>query len=111
MVHEAMQAAKKLENAGLNCAVIDPFTIKPLDVELIRKYAQDTGQVVVAENHNKNGGLVSAVEDAIVGIPLKFGYVAIEDEYGEVGPLDYLRERFDLTDDHIVREVLKLRKN
>ena len=35
----------------------------------------------------------------------KTGYVAIEDEFGEVGPQDYLRKRFDLTDDHIVRVV------
>ena len=31
--------------------------------------------------------------------------MAIEDEFGEVGPQDYLRTRFDLTDDHIVRVV------
>ena len=31
--------------------------------------------------------------------------MAIEDESGEVGPQDYLRTRFDLTDDHIVRVV------
>lgn len=108
MVHEAMQAAEKLAEQGIECAVIDPFTIKPLDVELIREYAEKCGKVVVAENHNKIGGLVSAVQDAIVGIPLKFGYVAIEDEFGEVGPQDYLRERYALTDDHIVEVVKNL---
>lgn len=108
MVHEAMQAAEKLSSQGIECSVIDPFTIKPLDKELICKYAEKTGKLVVAENHNKIGGLVSAVEDAIVGIPLKFGIVAIEDTYGEVGPQDYLREKFDLTDDHIVRVINNL---
>ncbi|MDO5329147.1 MAG: transketolase C-terminal domain-containing protein [Coriobacteriia bacterium] len=100
MVHEALQAANKLD---MSVAVIDPFTIKPLDVDLIREYAKKCGHVVVAENHNRIGGLTSAVSEAIVGIPCKFGYVAIEDEYGEVGPLDYLRERYDLTDEHIVK--------
>ena len=104
MVHEALQAAQKLEAEGISAAVIDPFTIKPLDAELIRTYAAKTGCVVTAENHNKIGGLYSAVKEVLDG-EAKTGYVAIEDEFGEVGPQDYLRERFDLTDDHIVRVV------
>ena len=108
MVHEAMQAAEKLSAEGIECTVIDPFTVKPLDVELIRKYAKDCGKIVVAENHNKIGGLVSAVEDAIVDLGCKFGYVAIEDEYGQVGPQDFLREEYKLTDDHIIEVVKSL---
>lgn len=108
MVHEALQASEKLAKEGIECAVIDPFTIKPLDTDLIKEYAKKCGRVVVAENHNKYGGLCSAVQEAVVGLPIKFGYVAIEDECGEVGPEDYLRERFDLTDDHIVRVVKSL---
>ena len=104
MVHEALQAAQKLEAEGISVAVIDPFTIKPLDTELIRNYAAKTGCVVTAENHNKIGGLYSAVKEILDG-EAKTGYVAIEDEFGEVGPQNYLRQRFDLTDDHIVRVV------
>ena len=104
MVHEAMQAAEKLALDGISAAVIDPFTVKPLDAELIREYAVKTGCVVTAENHNKIGGLYSAVKEVLDG-EAKVGYVAIEDEFGEVGPQDYLRTRFDLTDDHIVRVV------
>ena len=104
MVHEALQAAQKLEAEGISVAVVDPFTIKPLDAELIRNYAAKTGCVVTAENHNKIGGLYSAVKEILDG-EAKTGYVAIEDEFGEVGPQNYLRQRFDLTDDHIVRVV------
>lgn len=100
MVAEAMNVE--------DVTVIDPFTIKPLDVELIKEYAKKQGKVVVAENHNKIGGLVSAVAEAIVGIDCKFGCVAVEDEFGEVGPLDYLRERYDLTSEHIDRVVKEL---
>ncbi len=105
MVHEALQAAKKLAEEGIDVAVIDPFTIKPLDEELIRTYAEKTGKVVSAENHNRIGGLTSAVEHALIGMPVKFGYVAVEDEFGEVGPQDYLRTRYDLTDEHIVNVI------
>ena len=105
MVREALEAAKKLEAEGIEAAVIDPVTVKPLDVDLIRSWAEKTGAVVTCENHNRIGGLTSAVEDALIGMPLKFGHVAVEDTFGEVGPQDYLRERFDLTDEHICRLV------
>ena len=109
MVHEALQAAEALAKDGVEMTVIDPITIKPLDVDTIRKYAEETGLVVVAENHNHIGGLTSAVQEAVCGLALKFGYVAVEDVFGEVGPVDYLREKFDLTSDHIVKVVKGLK--
>ena len=108
MVHEALDAAKALAEEGIDAVVIDPVTVKPLDNALIRAYAEKTGAVVTAENHNKIGGMTSAVQNAICGLAVKFGYVAVEDVFGEVGPQDYLREQFDLTDTHIVREVKKV---
>lgn len=104
MVHEAMQAARMLATEGIQAAVIDPFTIKPLDEDLIRSYAAKTGCVVTAENHNKIGGLYSAVKELLDG-EASVSYVAVEDTFGEVGPQDYLRQRFDLTAEHIVRQV------
>jgi len=109
MVHEALQAAEALAKDGIEMTVMDPITIKPLDAETIRACAEKTGLVVVAENHNHIGGLTSAVQEAVCGLPLKFGYVAVEDVFGEVGPLDYLREKFDLTSDHIVKVVKGLK--
>ena len=105
MVHEALQAAEQLAAQGVEAAVIDPVTVKPLDEELIRRYAAACGVLVTAENHNRIGGLYSAVKECLDG-EAKVGYVAIEDEFGEVGPQDYLRQRFDLTAEHIVRQVL-----
>lgn len=112
MVQEALEAAKKLsEEDGFEVAVIDPVTVKPLDTKLIREWAKKTGLVVTAENHNRIGGLTSAVEDALIGMPLQFGHVAVEDCFGEVGPQDYLREKFALTDKHICRVIRELDNN
>ena len=108
MVHEAMQAANALEQSGVRAAVIDPVTVKPFDDALVRAWAEKTGAVVTAENHNKIGGLTSAVQSAICGLPVRFGYVAVEDTFGEVGPQTYLRERFALTDTHIVETVRRI---
>lgn len=108
MVAESLAAAAKLAEEGINVTVIDMFTIKPLDEELVVKYAKATGAVVVAENHNKIGGLYSAVADCLAAnCPTPAEYVAVEDEYGEVGPQDYLQERFGLTAAKIVEKVKK----
>ena len=104
MVHEALQAAEKLAAEGIEAAVIDPYTIKPLDADLIREWAVKTGAVITAENHNRIGGLYSAVKEILEG-EAKTGCVAVEDEFGEVGPQTYLRQRYDLTDERIVRTV------
>lgn len=106
MVHEALEAAKLLHEQGVEVSVIDPVTVKPLDEALVRAYAEKTGVVVTVENHNKIGGLTSAVQAAVCGLPIRFGYVAVEDVFGEVGPQPYLRERFALTAEHIVAETL-----
>ena len=57
MIHEALQAADVLERQGVSAAVVDLFTIKPLDADAVAAWAEKTGAVVVAENHNRFGGL------------------------------------------------------
>lgn len=108
MVGRALKAAEELEKKGISAAVIDMFTVKPLDEALVIEYAKKTGCVVTAENHNKIGGLTSAVSECLSeNCPVVMGHVAVEDEYAEVGPVDYLAERFGLTAEHIVEVVEK----
>lgn len=102
MVFEAMKAADRLAEEGIEAAVLDMFSIKPLDEEAVLRYTQNCGAVVIAENHNRIGGLVSAVKETLAGKTLApIEYVAVEDAFGEVGPLNYLQERFGLTADQI----------
>lgn len=111
MVEKAILAAAELSGTGVEVAVIDMFTIKPLDEELVAKYAASTGAIVTAENHNKIGGLYSAVSECVgKHCPVPVEYVAVEDVFGEVGPQDYLEERFGLTVPHIVQKVKKAMK-
>ena len=103
MVAKALAAAQSLAEQGIQATVIDMFTIKPLDRNLVLEYARKCGAVVTCENHNRVGGLFAAVSELLaVEAPTPVAYVAVEDEYGEVGPQDYLEERFGLTADHIV---------
>ncbi|MBQ1675048.1 MAG: transketolase family protein [Oscillospiraceae bacterium] len=114
MVHEAMQAALALEQEGISAAVVDLFTIKPLDADAVAAWAEKTGAVVTAENHNRIGGLCSAVSEVLAArCPTPMECVAVEDCFGEVGPQPYLQERFGLTAGHIrqaVHDVLARKK-
>ncbi len=106
MVHEAMKAAAILEAEGVSAAVLDMFSVKPLDEDAVARYAKACGAAVVTENHNKIGGLYSAVCETLARThPIPVGCVAVEDSFGEVGPVDYLQERFGLTAAHIVEEA------
>ena len=106
MTAKALEAADVLAKEGVSAAVIDMFTIKPLDEDLLISFAKKTGAVVTAENHNKIGGLYSACAAALAKqLPTPLECVAVEDEFGEVGPQDYLEERFGLTVSRIAQKA------
>lgn len=107
-VSEAMEAAQKLEQEGISARVLDMFTWKPLDEQAILDAVKDTGAIVTAENHNVVNGLGSAVSDFIVKNALApMEMVGVQDEFGEVGKLDYLSERFGLRAENIMQAVKK----
>ncbi|NLA53859.1 MAG: transketolase family protein [Clostridiales bacterium] len=111
MVHEALQAAIELEKKGISAEVLDMFTIKPLDEDALLASADKTRAVLATENHNKIGGLYAAVCETLSRrLPTPADYVAVNDEYGEVGPQDYLQERFGLTSQRIVEVAQRLIK-
>ena len=103
MVSESLAAAKILESQGIFARVVNIFTWKPIDKDLIEKCSVETGAIVTAENHNVVNGLSSAVSDVIVSktlVPLE--NVGIMDQFGEVGTEDYLIKRFNLLPENIV---------
>jgi len=109
MVAEALNAAYMLEERGISARVLDMFTLKPIDKEEIIKCAKETGAIVTAENHNIINGLGSAVAEVLVeNIPTPMERIGVKDLFGEVGPADYLKERFELTASDIVRKVEKV---
>jgi len=82
------------------------FTIKPIDLDCIVDSARKTGAIVTAENHNIIGGLGSAVAEVLVEhCPVPMGRVGARDEFGEVGPIDYLLERFSMTAETIAQKA------
>ena len=106
MVHEAMKAAASLEAQGTSCAVVDCFTVKPVDADAVEAWAKKCGAVVVAENANRHGGLYGMILEVLAErCPVPAACVAVEDEFGEVGTQAYLQERFGLTAAHVEEQV------
>lgn len=66
MVHRALEAAKALEQEGIDAEVIDPRTLVPLDMETIEKSVIKTGRVVVVHEAVKRGGYGGEIVSNIV---------------------------------------------
>ncbi len=104
MVAESMKAAKILSQKKISARVVDLYSIKPIDSEMICRCAKETGAIVTAENHNIIGGLGDAVlhELAINNIQTKVKMIGVNDSFGQVGPVDYLKTVYHLTAEDIV---------
>ena len=103
MVHEALKAASILHVEGVSARVVDMFTWKPIDTELVDNCARITGAFVTAENHNIVGGLGSAIAEVAAKVrPVPIEMVGVKDRFGQVGTEDFLREEYELTAPEIV---------
>jgi transketolase len=82
MVGRSLLAAEKLASEGIEARVLEIHTIKPLDVGLIRRAAEETGALVTAEEHSVIGGLGGAVAEALCqGCPVPLERVGIADTF------------------------------
>ena len=100
-----------LADKQISARVVNNFTLKPIDADTIITCARETGAIVTAENHNVINGLGSAVAEVLAEhIPTPMERVGVQDLFGEVGPEDYLRKRFELTEENIVKKVEKVLK-
>jgi len=114
MVGKALEAAALLKREhGLSVRVVDMFTIKPIDTELVAKCAKETGAIVTAEEHNIIGGLGSAVsETAGETCPVPIKRVGVRDTFGESArdeEVDALLEQYGLTATEIAKSVIETR--
>ena len=101
-VSESLKAADMLEKDGISAGVINMYCWKPIDEEAVIKAASNTGAIVTAENHNVINGLGSAVAEVLVkNKPVPMEMIGAQDEFGEVGKLPYLSERFKMNAPYI----------
>jgi transketolase len=99
---DVVEAEKTLAKDGIDAEIINVHTIKPIDKDTVLASARKTGAVLTVENHNVIGGLHSAVLEALAEEKIPACAVGIQDRFGEVGKMPYLREVTGLTVDNIV---------
>ncbi|SIO58535.1 transketolase [Singulisphaera sp. GP187] len=104
MVAPTLDAAEALAAEGINARVLDMHTVKPIDVDALRAAAEQTGALVVAEEHLAHGGLGSVVAMNVAEIkPVPIRYVNLGDQFGESGSPDALIEKFGMTAANVVK--------
>ena len=104
LVHEADQAAETLAARGIDAAVINMASLKPIDDALILKYARKTGAIVTAEEHNVIGGLGSAVTDLTsTSFPVPVPRHGMLDTFGQSGTGEALLDHYGLRASELVK--------
>ena len=109
MVGEALKAVDSLAAQGVYARLIDMHTIKPLDEELVRKAAKETGRIVTVEEHNIIGGLGEAVAACVAeSCPVPVTRIGVNDVFGHSGPAVDLLKEFGLCAENIEATVKKV---
>ena len=107
MVSETLQAAKKLEEDGISCSVINMHTIKPLDTEIIDRVSNNHKLIVTAEEHSIFGGLGGTVAEYMIkkeiNVPTEI--IGIEDFFPLAGDYRYQMRSCGLEAEQIYERV------
>jgi len=114
-VKAAMEASSCLRNQGIEATVVNARFVKPLDEELLCSLAAEIKRLITVEENALQGGFGSAVlelleEKGINGVQVR--RLGIPDTFVEHGPQDYLRHKYGIDAEGILRaaqELLRVR--
>lgn len=108
-VSEALKAMDILKEKNINIRVIDMFSLKPIDRDIIIKSAKETKNLISVEDHSVIGGLGSIIADVLSEeYPSKLVKMGVKDRFGESGKATVLMEKFEIDFTAIVKVVEKL---
>jgi len=105
-LYECLKAQEKLASEGVNVAVVDLFSVKPIDSETLVQHAQRVGgKVVTVEEHYQAGGLGEAVAGALAHLTNVQVHSLFVKELPRSGTPDGLLEKYGISASHIVNAV------
>jgi transketolase len=103
LVAEAIRASESLEADGVSARVVDFPTLKPLDRDAIRRAAEQTRAIVVAEEHLVDGGLGVRIAQVVAEThPCVMEFVGIQNTYAESGPPEALMDKYGLVSRDVI---------
>lgn len=110
-VNECLRAADILEEAGIDAAVINARYAKPLDAELLTRYARSTGGLVTVEENVRAGGFGDAVLEALADACLAdrcLANLTMPDAIVDHGPQTVFRQIYQVDAAGIAARVREL---
>lgn len=109
MVSESLAAAEKLAKEGIDAAVINIHTIKPVDAACVTEWAEKCGKVITVEEHSVIGGLGEAV-CAVVSekLPCVVRRIGVQDQFGHSGPANEVLRDYGLSAENIVNVIREM---
>jgi transketolase len=106
---QCVAAADALAQQGIRARVLNMSCIKPLDEQAVLAAARETAGIVTVEEHQRAGGLGSAVAECVSeSRPCRVLRLGMQDRFGESGKGDQLLEHFGLTAPHIAKAAREL---
>ena len=97
LVYNAIMAAKQLEGEGIAAKVLNLPTIKPLDEEAVLALAKEAGAIVTVEEHQRAGGMGSAVAEFLARTqPTPQEFIGVDDKFGQSGTPAELVEHYGM---------------
>ena len=108
----AYKGFESLKQKGYNGKLVNIFSVKPLDQELINRLANEVNAIVTVENHSIIGGLGGAISEILAqkSNHAPIAYVGVEDVFTESGTATEVKEKYGLTVENIVAKVEKIVK-
>ena len=105
-------AFKSLKEKGYNGKLINIFSIKPIDVELINSLASSVKGIVTLENHSVLGGLGGAVAEIVAekSAHAPIAYIGVEDVFTESGKASDVKAKYGLNVENVVKKIEKILK-
>lgn len=110
LLHNALLAAKKLEEDGVGTIVVNLHTVKPLDTKALLDLSNDVEGVVTVEEHQIAGGVGGAVAEYLAQVkPMPMEFIGVKDQFGQSGDPKELIEHYGMGVTHIDQAVRKVR--
>jgi 1-deoxy-D-xylulose-5-phosphate synthase len=108
MVYPALQAAEKLEKEGISLAVVNARFVKPLDEEMILRFAEDGNTIITVEEGVVTAGFGSAVRELLdrnKKFGVRFKRIGLPLEIYPLGKSDQIRKLYGLDADGLAAQV------
>ena len=109
-VYHAYQAGLMLQEKGIKARVLDMSSLKPVDVEAIKKAAEETGRIITVEEHSQFGGLGAIVVETLSENPVPVRIIGIPDENVVHGNSNEIFAHYGLDKEGIYKTALEFMK-